>query len=407
MLRQRASPATAVRAVVVSFSVLTGSTLTIDCGPVEAIRSIPTTTDGLVRSKACCRDGPGATTAPDAGRSSRTAGPLRLGKRATADTIELAWRFHAGAPLDVPPAVTADGNVVVATSDGYVDFLHNDGTLRWSYTVDGSITGTPLVGQRSLVVGTSAGQLVSLSFDGTARWEVRIGEAITTHVEPEHRGLMFFGVASPRVYGAFPTGAAISFKLHAPVSAGPIRLDNGSFAVGTSAGQLLRFDRTGVKQTVEVTGSVLEELFVVDGSTLHALSSNALHALDPAGKTLWKHGGVRAAAVAADSLVILESDGNELAWLDPSGCALRRAQLDGQASGAPTLAPDGLLYVPRVDGRLDGLSEDGVARVTVAVCRSRLLRPVADFDRARLIVAGADGTVVAARIGATPRTPLP
>jgi hypothetical protein len=105
--------------------------------------------------------------------------------------------------------------------------------------------------------------------------------------------------------------------------------------------------------------------------------------------------------------VVVQSDGNELEWLDPTGRALRRVRLDGQASEAPLVAPDGLLYVPRVDGRLDGLSEDGTVRATLVVCASPLLRPVADFDRTRLIIAGADGTVMAARIGTPLRTSLP
>jgi outer membrane protein assembly factor BamB len=317
--------------------------------------------------------------------------------------MQCAWRFHAGAPLDIPPAVTADGSVVVTTSDGYVDFLRPDGTLRWSYTVDGAVAGAVAVGRRSLVVGTSAGQLVSLSFDGMARWAIRTPAAITTRIQPERQGLVFFGVRSGRVYGALSSGAAISFDVGGQVSSGPLRLGSGGLALGTSAGRLVFFDRTGIKRARTVADTALVGLLRSEGSMLYVLSATSLFAVDPAGQTLWTRHGVSAAAIAGAAVVALKDDGHELEWLDHTGRTLRRVSLGEQASQAPALGPDGLLYVPRVDGRLDGLSTEGVIRTSFEVCRAPLLRPVVDSVRARLIVAGGDGTVAAVRLGPEPK----
>jgi outer membrane protein assembly factor BamB len=316
--------------------------------------------------------------------------------------MEPIWRFCAGAPLNAPPALAQDGSVVVASSDGYIDLLQPDGTPRWSYTVDGTIAGAVAVGKRSITVGTSAGQLVSLAFDGTARWKVHVPNSITTRVQPERLGLMFFGAGSGRVYGAFSTGAAISFGVGAAVSAGPIRLGNGTFALGTAAGQLILFDRTGIKRASAITKSALLDLFEGDVSVLYVLSGNDLFALDQAGQILWVQSGVRAAAPAGGNLLSLVNDGTELEWLDHSGRVQRRIQLRAQASAAPVVSPDGLVYVPRVDGRLDGLSDDGIVRTTLAVCGAPLLRPIPDFHRSRLLVAGGDGTVVAVSVGLQP-----
>jgi hypothetical protein len=385
-----------------------GPSLTLQCRTAQPPAELPGLMNLSVLPKPCC-----SGDAPRAPRLTTAVGQERAGPsqpRAAMDTVEAihrVWQFHAGAPLAFPPAVTSDGSVVVATSDGYIDLLRPDGTLRWSYTVDGAVPGAAAVGQRSLVVGTSSGQLVSLSFDGTARWIRRIPDAITTRIQPEGRGLVFFGVASGRVYGALPNGAAVSFDVGGQVSAGPIRLDSGWFALGTSAGRVVLFDRTGIKRTQTVADGALLSLFVSEDSMLYVLSTTSLVAVDRRGQTLWSRGGVRAAARAGSAVVVLHHGGNDLEWVDRTGRTQRRIRLAGQASDAPTLAPDGLLYLPRIDGRLDGLSEDGAVQRSLEVSSALLLSPVIDAERSRLIAAGADGTVVAARLGSisTPRPP--
>jgi hypothetical protein len=221
-------------------------------------------------------------------------------------------------------------------------------------------------------------------------------------VQPERLGLVFFGVASGRVYGALSNGAAIRFDVGGRVSSGPFRLGRRGFVLGTSSGRLVLFDRTGVKRARRIADSALLGLFGSQDSTLYGLSATGLVAVDPAGQTLWTRSGVRAAAVSGTDVMALENDGNELEWLDPTGRTLRRVRLGAQASQAPVLGPDGLLYVPRVDGRLDGLSREGVVRTKLEVCRAPLFQPVLDAARTRLIVAGADGTVVATSLGSEP-----
>jgi outer membrane protein assembly factor BamB len=387
---------------------MVGPGLALRCRAAHPPAATLVTVDGSVRPKPCSANEtvPGARRGADAYGTRAGHGALHAPMNAV-KTMPRAWRFHAGAPIEIPPAVTWEGDVVVATSDGYVDFLRPDGTLRWSYTVDGAISGAIAVGRRSLIVGTSSGHLVSLSLDGRARWATNIPHAITTRVQPERLGLVFFGVASGRIYGALPNGAAISFDVGGQVSSGPIGLRSGGFALGTSAGRLVLFDRTGIKRAQRIASSALFGLFASPDSTLYALSATSLFAVDPGGQTLWAKSGVRAAAIAGSDVVALEHDGNELEWLDRTGRTLRRVSLAGQASEAPALGPDGLLYVPRVDGRLDGLSKNGVVRTTLDVCHAPLLRPVVDSVRSRLIAAGADGTVVATRLDSNPRARLP
>src|SRR5690606_41999997 len=51
------------------------------------------------------------------------------------------WRFHAGAPLPAAPPPLPDGGLGFGTDEGYVHALGPEGEFRWSYTLDGPVTG--------------------------------------------------------------------------------------------------------------------------------------------------------------------------------------------------------------------------------------------------------------------------
>jgi len=151
------------------------------------------------------------------------------------------WCFDAGAPIAGPPALGPEGQVYVATHEGYVHALNEDGAFRWSYTVKGSVIGGPrMLPNGSVVVTTNVGLIYALTPQGRRHWVFKVPEPITTPVTVSAKGTLVFGASDRVLYTVSPYGGVV---WRAPVKGGfstpPEVVAPGLVAVGTSRGILL------------------------------------------------------------------------------------------------------------------------------------------------------------------------
>lgn len=58
----------------------------------------------------------------------------------------LKWRYQTGSDVYSSPAIGADGNVYVGSTDWYLYAIKPDGTLKWSYLTGNSVNSSPAIG---------------------------------------------------------------------------------------------------------------------------------------------------------------------------------------------------------------------------------------------------------------------
>jgi hypothetical protein len=75
--------------------------------------------------------------------------------------------------------VGADQTLFATASDGALYALRGDGVLKWRFTTDKAISGTPALGpQATLYVGMDDGWLLALNLDGTEKWRVGLSKCL-------------------------------------------------------------------------------------------------------------------------------------------------------------------------------------------------------------------------------------
>lgn len=305
------------------------------------------------------------------------------------------WCFDAGAPMSGSPVLGAEGQVYVATNEGYVHALNEEGAFRWSYTVKGSVIGGPQVlPGGSVVVATNRGLLYALKPNGTRHWVFRVPEPISTEVSASPRGTLVFGAADRVLYAVSRHGGVL---WRAPIKGGfsapPEVVAEGLVALGTSRGVLLvrgpnrqkLVAAPGVRQLTEGPKSVgygwaLATTGVIAFSGQRPSDLPDLRALgyDPA---LGQLVGVSA---------------SEALWLDAQGQISRRVRLPEAANEGVTLDAKGSAYVPTNDGwLLWATPADDEFRELARLGSSPLSLPVVDEGRRRVIAAAGEGLVCA------------
>ncbi len=312
------------------------------------------------------------------------------------------WRFHAGAPLCGPAAISASGRVAVASVEGYLHGLAPDGAFLWSYTVDGSLgSGVHLAGKERFVAATSTSRIYLLASDGRPFWVFgapATPESVCVDVD---KGVLFFTKAKGLYAVSNRAGVLWSLNLGAlPVS--ELSVDRQGRAWVVTADSLLHRVRTPYfHKSVSLVGEFPETanpriVGFCDGGTL-VLGARELLCVDLADGVRWRCPKVdAAAAVSGKREVAVVGDGH-VAWLDAAS-GERVGQAQASIAGPPTwtgLAAHGdWVFCTSNDGRLAVSTRHGKSRH----CRlsyAALWSPTVDARRRQVVVSAGDGEVSA------------
>jgi outer membrane protein assembly factor BamB len=189
------------------------------------------------------------------------------------------------------PAISREGDIVVASLSGRVARLSPEGVAVWTAELRERIYASPLLIGDSVVLGSDAKRVVALSLaTGKKRWEVDVdGEADTAAAETPEGGL---AIAAGRVlYGLRPDGA-IRFRLKLPrkVYASPAVAEDGTLYVGAQDHHLYAISAGGtVLWSRDLGGDVDCAVALGDDGTIYAGGdAGQVHALDPQGNELWR-----------------------------------------------------------------------------------------------------------------------
>ncbi|MEQ8887123.1 MAG: PQQ-binding-like beta-propeller repeat protein [Sandaracinaceae bacterium] len=186
--------------------------------------------------------------------------------------------------------------------------------------------GPTVAADGTLYVGTMGG-LTALAPDGAERWSARLG---AVHAAPCLAPSDDVVVVTRGGLVALVSPEGVTRRtadLGAPARGSPLVLDDGSVVVGTVDRRVHRLDAS------------LRPVFATELS-------------DGTASTL--------ALTARGALAV--SSGRILALLSPTGALVRQVSLGGRASAPPSIADDGTIWVPTVEGVLHAIEPGGRVR---------------------------------------------
>jgi outer membrane protein assembly factor BamB len=323
--------------------------------------------------------------------------------------VRFSW--DAGGPIEAAPAITPEGDVIVASLSGKVARLTPAGALVWSRDLGERVYASPLLAGETVILGSDAKRFVALALpSGKTRWELSAdGEADTAPAEGP--GGLVVAAAGRTLFGLRADGA-VRFRLKLPkkIYASPAVADDGTIYVGSQDHRLYAVSPEGtVRWSRDLGGDVDCAPAIGDDGTIYAGSdAGIVAAFDPRGVERWRatvggfvRGGLtvgRAGAVFAGTygpgprIVALEVATGVERWsfrvqgtgapefgihgapledagghlffgaqddrvyaLDPSGKQLWVFPTQGDVDAPVALGPGGVLYVGSDDGRLRAL----------------------------------------------------
>ena len=292
--------------------------------------------------------------AADVSRASADGDGELLEPSALSSARKPTWCFGGGATFAGPPAITDEGAIYVTTHEGHLHALAADGGYRYSYTLEGHITGGPAWWRDRVYVPTARGRVYALTDVGSLLWVARVPLAPLTGLAVDAHGTGYFVAADGRLYALSPWGT-LKYSLTVP-ELPVVALENVGdrrVLVQTAAGRLFvlgagRVESLGAPSAFAVSaeGAIRG---IVDGTFV---------ALGGPGASVQAKVGPGAAMSAAEGGWVVVNEAGDVVWLDGEGCQTARRST-GLAGLRSVTSERGIAYVADDDRGLFALDPSG------------------------------------------------
>lgn len=211
-----------------------------------------------------------------------------VGPRET-PTARFSW--EAGGAIEVMPAITADGDVVVASLSGKVARLSPSGVVVWSADLGERIYASPLIAGDAVILGSDARKLVSLSLaTGKTRWQLDAGGEVDTAPAEGPGGVVI--AAAGRVLHALRADGTVRFRVKLPrkIYSSPAVADDGTIFVGAQDHRLYAIAKDGVVAWSRDLGGDVDCAPAIgdDGTIFAASDAGHVVAFDARGNERWR-----------------------------------------------------------------------------------------------------------------------
>ncbi|MFT3774294.1 MAG: PQQ-binding-like beta-propeller repeat protein [Minicystis sp.] len=325
-----------------------------------------------------------------------------------APRARFAW--DAGGPIETMPAITTDGDVVVASLSGKVARLTPQGSVVWAADLGERIYASPLLAGESVVIGSDAKRFVALSLaTGKTRWQLDADGEVDT-APAEAPGGAVIAAAGRTLYGLRADGG-VRFRLKLPrkIYASPAVADDGTIYVGAQDRRLHAITPDGKERWARDLGGDVDCAPALgdDGTIFAASDAGQVHAFDAQGNERWRAavgGFVRGGLTIGRAGVVIAGTygpGPRVVALDAATGAERwsfRVQGTGAPEfgihGAPLEDADGKLFFGAQDDNVYALDAAGTLLWTFPT-RGDVDAPLAIGPGGVLYVGSDDGKLYA------------
>jgi outer membrane protein assembly factor BamB len=159
----------------------------------------------------------------------------------------IKWEYTTTAPIEVSPAVGADGTVIVSTNDRFAYALSSSGKLKWRSELGSESYSSASVSGGLAYYGDNAGGLhVVAERDGALVFTDRGVKGIWSAQAIDEHGDVYFGTQGRHIYGYNRRGKLL-FDLEAsgPIDSYPALTAGGALVIGDEAGTLYAIGSQG------------------------------------------------------------------------------------------------------------------------------------------------------------------
>jgi outer membrane protein assembly factor BamB len=205
------------------------------------------------------------------------------------------WTWKGKRKHLAPPAITDDGDVIVAGQDDRVTRLDGrDGTVKWRVDVGADADGGPSIADDGTIyVGTDGGEVIALEpLRGGVKWRRDVGGFVRGGITMARDGSVIVGTHGPKpaIVALDPFGG-VRFRVAVPgtgakeqgVHGGPIEDAEGTLVFGGQDDRVVALDRDGgTRWALKVDGDVDGTIALAEGVLYVATYGGSLLALaDP------------------------------------------------------------------------------------------------------------------------------
>jgi len=81
------------------------------------------------------------------------------------------WQYNADNTITGTAAIDSNGNIYFGSKDNYIHSLSASGVLRWKFLADGDVKSSVVITTTDIIYATTAGRLYKLSANGSSLWE--------------------------------------------------------------------------------------------------------------------------------------------------------------------------------------------------------------------------------------------
>ena len=285
------------------------------------------------------------------------------------------WHFQTGMSIDGNAVVDEDGVIYVASRDSKLYAIYPDGTEKWTYTTNNSITSAPALGADGTVYITDTNTIYAIGSDGILIDSLgSIGNVQNKSPAIGSDGTIYV-VSSNDVYAINPD---LSIKWQTPhdnfnsYSSPAIAIDGtiyfGSYSFAGIVNYLNAYDSEGNlkwRYATETSGDTstadIESSPAIgrEGTVYITTNDGVLHAVSPAGELKWSRkyetGSAthttryRSPVIGQNGEIYLGAYGSKILAYDSQGEPLW--DYDTVASTfTPTLGADGTVYANGFNG---------------------------------------------------------
>ena len=214
------------------------------------------------------------------------------------------WEYATGNLIIASPAVDAQGNVYVGSSDGFFYSLTSGGAMRWSYYVGEEMDSSPAAAEDgSVYVGAFDGSLYAFAQDGSLKWTFATDEpvdALNWRVKSPPTigatGEVYFGGGNGILYAVSPAGVELwRFEATDKVDSGVVIDTQGRLVFGCRDGSVYCLDENGVLVWESYVGDVFYSTPSIDSLDRIAVGSyigngvSGVTVLEPDGSVAWEY----------------------------------------------------------------------------------------------------------------------
>ena len=274
----------------------------------------------------------------------------------------LKWKYDTYYHVYSTPSIGSDGTIYVASWDGYLYAINDNGTLKWEYDdIYDYVGSSPAIGQDGTIyIGSWDNNLYAINLNGTLKWKYDVGDKIFSSPAIGASGTIYVGAYNNYLYAINSNGTLKwKYKTGDIIRSSPAIDSNGVIYFGSDDNYLYAINPNGTLKWKYKTGDYIDSSPAIgsDGTIYIGSWDNYLYAINSNGTLKWKYKTGdeiwSSPTVGSDEIIYIGSKDNYLYALFDNGTLNWKYKTGYKLLwSSPAIGSDGTIYIGSEDSYL-------------------------------------------------------